>query len=84
METCKKIHPKWTHKIWSANEEQQNDPLWKFTILENYGGVLIDPDVECLQPLDEWIDPGGLSETFLIGYKHYRNPAILHPGNVSR
>lgn len=66
MQTWKDKHPDWEYKLWTEENIQfepnktlsysgQSDIL-RYQLLYNYGGVYVDADSECLEPLDDLLD----------------------------
>jgi mannosyltransferase OCH1-like enzyme len=72
IESWKRYHPKWEHRLWTE-ENLPDDPIrpeilerlrapveradiLRLEILYRYGGVYVDGDLECLRPLDAVVD----------------------------
>jgi mannosyltransferase OCH1-like enzyme len=69
IETWRRRHPNWEHRLWTE-DELPSDPIrpevlerlrapveradiLRLEILYRHGGVYVDTDVECLRPVDE-------------------------------
>lgn len=70
MESWKKKNPSWDYKLWTEENipklynQKQYDRITEYSgkadilrveILYQYGGIYIDADCECLNPLDDWL-----------------------------
>ena len=71
VESWKRMHPKWEHRLWTEDNlplnplrpevlERLRAPveradILRLEILYTHGGVYLDTDLECLRPLDEAI-----------------------------
>jgi predicted SAM-dependent methyltransferase len=67
MNTWKEKHPDWEYRLWTDEKNHWENqakidamPEWngkadimRYEILEKHGGVLVDADSECVQPLDD-------------------------------
>lgn len=66
MTTWKTMHPDWEYRLWTSEQGWENQAkidamlewngkadIMRYEILEKFGGVLVDADSECVQPLDE-------------------------------
>jgi mannosyltransferase OCH1-like enzyme len=86
MDRCRNMHEGWEYKLWTEQNlfalENQNtfdcgrNPTFKsdvlrYEVLKRYGGFYLDADTLCLRPLDPL-----LNRSFVIGYQHYKNPAL--------
>jgi mannosyltransferase OCH1-like enzyme len=72
IESWKRHHPEWAHRLWTE-EDLPQDPIrpeilerlrapveradiLRLEILFRHGGVYVDTDLECLRPLDDLLD----------------------------
>jgi inositol phosphorylceramide mannosyltransferase catalytic subunit len=63
-ETWRAHHPEWEHRLWTdedvpdvpalarARNVAERADILRYEILRRHGGVYVDTDVECLQPID--------------------------------
>jgi hypothetical protein len=81
IETWKRHHPKWEHRLWTEENlplnplrpevlERLRAPveradILRLEILYTHGGVYLDTDLECLRPLDDILE----GQTF-VGVSH--------------
>jgi len=91
VESWKRHHPKWEHRLWTEDNlplnplrpevlERLRAPveradILRLEILYAHGGVYLDTDLECLRPLDDVVE----GRTFVgVSHKHGRitNTAI--------
>jgi mannosyltransferase OCH1-like enzyme len=86
--TWRTMHPDWEYRLWTDHTGWENQSqidimsewngkadIMRYEILEKYGGILVDADSECVQPLDE---------SFLVheAFACWENE-ILRPGLVA-
>ena len=91
IESWKRHHPKWEHRLWTEDNlplnplrpeilERLRAPveradILRLEILYSHGGVYLDTDLECLRPLDDVLE----GQSFVgVTHKHGRitNTAI--------
>lgn len=114
IESCKAMHPNWTHNLWtddSANEFMaehypdifphynnyaqriQRANILRYALLDHFGGVYLDMDITCLEPLDSlrhipFITPGaypaGVNNAFILTRPGHGFLRLLLAGVPSR
>jgi len=92
MATWQVMHPDWQYKVWTDHTGWENQaqidamPEWngkadimRYEILEREGGILVDADSECVQPLDEtFLD----NESFACWEHEVLRPGLIAAGYV--
>jgi mannosyltransferase OCH1-like enzyme len=94
MNTWKLKHPDWEYKIWteenlpSLKNKKQFDQMeelagkadiLRYELLYNYGGVYIDADTICLNPLDESFLT---NDSFTCWENEYVTTGLIHNGHL--
>ncbi len=91
MDTWKDLNPSWEYKLWTELPRQfdtlpsfaAKSDAFRYKILNDFGGVYVDADSECIRPLDddlldneafctwenEWLRPGLMTGAFLGSVK---------------
>jgi mannosyltransferase OCH1-like enzyme len=80
VETWKRQHPSWEHRLWTEDNlpddvrpeirdrlriPAERSDLLRLEVVARHGGVYIDTDFECLQPLDPWLEGVDLFAAYL-------------------
>jgi hypothetical protein len=90
MNTWKEKHPDWEYKIWNSHEGFENQAkidaldewngrcdVMRFEILHREGGIIVDADSECVQPLDESFLQHG---AWAVWENEQVRPGLIAPG----
>lgn len=82
----------WPH-YQSYKQSIQRANILRYALLDHFGGVYLDLDITCLQPLDElrhlpWLTPGaypaGVNNAFILSKPHHAFTKHLLDGVASR
>lgn len=88
MDTWKAKHPEWEYKLWTDTDfiDSPYTPLIdncptfagksdiiRYLLLYEYGGVYVDADSECLEPLDDLLD----NEAFCSWENEYATTGLM-------
>ena len=91
METWKAMNPTWEYKLWTeenmpksliqrhfdtAPQLSAKGDILRFQLLYEYGGICVDADSECVEPLpDELLD----NESFCVWENEWIRPGLMTP-----
>jgi len=73
IEFMEKYHPDSVDVFNNLDSIVEKTDMWRYAVLDTFGGVYVDTDTRCLQPIDEWWGDNKDAKV-IIGLEDTRTP----------
>lgn len=73
MEFMEKYHPDAVDVFNNLDSIVEKTDMWRYAVLDTFGGVYVDTDTKCTQPIDEWWGDNKDAK-IIIGIEDARTP----------
>jgi len=76
MEFMEKYHPNAVDVFKNLDSIVEKTDMWRYAVLDTFGGVYADTDTKCIQPIEEWWGDNKDAKV-IIGIEDIRTPYKL-------
>jgi len=76
MEFMEKYHPNAVEVFKNLDSIVEKTDMWRYAVLDTFGGVYADTDTKCVQPIEEWWGDNKDAKV-IIGIEDIRTPFRL-------
>ncbi|OUM56559.1 glycosyltransferase family 32 protein [Piromyces sp. E2] len=76
MEFMEKYHPNAVDVFKNLDSIVEKTDMWRYAVLDTFGGVYADTDTKCIQPIEEWWGDNKDAKV-IIGIEDIRTPFRL-------